>query len=87
MSKHTRTVAAFQRRQQRRYARSLVINYSYQDPILAETVNLLSKESIADRLRARFNYVEMAAVKFELGEVIMDSKGKGSFQQDMPKFH
>jgi len=82
MSKHTRSKAA----EQRRHARHLVLDESYRDPIVAETVNFLDREQIANCLNARFGYVEQSAVQFTRGEIIADSRGEGSLQQRVPKF-
>lgn len=52
---------------ERRYARRLALDSSYRDRELAETISLINYEN--------------NAVKIEKGEVLTDTRGRGSTQQ------
>jgi len=66
---------------QRQAVRKLVFNQSRRDRIQAENINLLSREQIVEELSKQFDGVVLCAVKFERGEVLADSRGRGSLQQ------
>ena len=69
---------------QRQAARLFVITHSRRDRIQAENINLLTREQIVEELSKQFEGVLPGVVKFERGEVLMDSRGRGSLQQ-LPK--
>lgn len=66
---------------QRRTARKLVIQSSYRDHERAETVCLLDGARLADLLSREFDGVHQDVVDVTRGEVIVDSRGEGSFQK------
>jgi hypothetical protein len=66
---------------QRQAARLFVITHSRRDRIQAENINIISRDQIIEELGKQFKEVILSAVKFERGEVLMDSRGRGSLQQ------
>jgi len=70
--------------QERKYLRYVFSQYLRYASNFAENINLLSREQIVEELSKQFDGVVLCAVKFERGEVLMDSRGRGSLQQ-LPK--
>lgn len=66
--------------EQRRFAKAVVANTCRHDRIRAERVCMLDKTQVFDALSRRFNSVIVGADSFDRGEVIVDSRGKGTFQ-------
>lgn len=66
--------------EQRRFVKQLVVSTARHDHIRAEKVCLLDNGQISDALGKRFNCVVVGADCFIKGEVITDSRGKGSLQ-------
>jgi hypothetical protein len=58
----------------------LVVTTARHDKIRAEKICLLDNEQISDALSKRFNCVVVGAYRFDKGEVITDSRGRGSLQ-------
>jgi len=58
----------------RRLAKKLMLTLSFRDPRLAETVNLVTRSDLLS---------ELGQVPFDVvkGEVLVDSRGRGSFQK------
>jgi hypothetical protein len=71
------------RRLQRREARKIVQKFAFQDFLVAETINRLSAEQIADQMAMLFpeGVIYNFAVRYERGEVLTDSRGRGTIQQ------
>jgi hypothetical protein len=67
-------------KEQRRFVKRLVVETSRHDRIRAEKVCLLDNRQIGDALNKRFECVVVGADCFDRGEVVMDSRGKGSLQ-------
>ena len=65
---------------QRRFVKQLVVNTARHDKIRAEKICMLNNEQIADSLKTRFECVVLGADCFDKGEVVIDSRGKGSLQ-------
>jgi septum formation inhibitor-activating ATPase MinD len=66
---------------QRRFVYGLMACSGFRDRGMAETVNKLEKEELMNRLKEKFDFVEMDAVSdIEKGEVMTDSRGRGSMQ-------
>ena len=66
---------------QRQAARLFVITHSRRDRINAESINIVTRDQIVEELAKQFDGVVLCAVKFERGEVLLDSRGRGSLQQ------
>lgn len=66
--------------EQRRFVKQLVVSTARHDHIRAEKVCMLDNTQISDVLSKRFDCVVVGADRFEKGEVITDSRGKGSLQ-------
>jgi hypothetical protein len=66
--------------EQRRFAKTHIANSSRQDRIRAERICMMDKKEISEALKKRFPSVIVAADCFEKGEVIVDSRGNGTFQ-------
>jgi len=82
LSKHTRSPESLKRREQRMSAKRFMWENSFQDPILAETVNLVNSKEILGFLGDKYgeadpNLVHEAAFS---GCVLSDSRGNGAFQ-------
>jgi hypothetical protein len=82
LSKHTRSPESLKRREQRMSAKQFMWENSFQDPILAETVNLVNSKEILGFLGDKYgeadpNLVHEAAFS---GCVLSDSRGNGAFQ-------
>ena len=84
LSKHTRSPEAQERRLQRREARRIVQRFEFRDYELSESVNMLTPEKIAELLGAVFpeGITYNFAARYERGEVLLDSRGRGSCQRD-----
>jgi hypothetical protein len=66
---------------QRRLAKRLLLRNAFQDNILRETVNLLSADQLATLMSDQLDYVLPHVLRCERGEVLLDSRGTGSFQR------
>lgn len=67
---------------QRRLARKIVLSGAFIDPLKQETVNIMMSEQVSALLSQNFEYVlPQAASYVERGEVLLDSRGEGSFQR------
>ena len=66
--------------QQRRFVKQLVVETARHDDVRAEKVCMLNNEQVADALNRQFNCVVVGADCFDKGEVVIDSRGKGSLQ-------
>jgi hypothetical protein len=82
MSKHTRSLEAENRRLQGREAKKIVQRFEFRDYELSESVNMLSPEKIAEFLGAVFpeGITYNFAARYDRGEVLTDSRGRGSIQ-------
>jgi hypothetical protein len=65
---------------QRRFIKRLVLQCAFQDRQRSETVNILSRDAIAASASQAFDYVLSGLTNYELGEVLVDSRGTGSLQ-------
>ena len=69
------------------FARRVILDYCFKDPILAEKVYTQRTEKVLlKKLREEYENVDNFSgipmqVFRELGEVTIDSRGRGSFQQ------
>jgi len=73
---HKRSLASLQKRQIRR----LIFQYAYADRVLCETVSRLDRVDVLALLNAPA--IEVHHVPdIARGEVLVDSRGQGSFQQ------
>jgi hypothetical protein len=66
--------------QQRRFIKRLAMQCAFQDRQRSETVNILSRETIAASASQVFDYVLPGLANYERGEVLADSRGTGSLQ-------
>jgi len=68
---------------QRREARKIVQRFAFQDFKLAETINKLTPEQIADQLALIFpeGVIYNFAVRYDRGEVLTDARERGTIQQ------
>ena len=84
VSRHTRSAEALARREERYRQKVLASRFIFDNCFIdrerAEQVCLVTREQIADHLEAQFGHSETEFTEHEKGEVISDSKGKGSFQ-------
>lgn len=71
----------FIRRKQEYAKRRLVRPDSYRDRDIAETICLADADKILEMLRKEFEGVFTDIAEVEKGEVIVDSRGEGSFQR------
>lgn len=76
---HKRSFSAIQRRAAKRFI-SLM---AYRDKFTAETINKISVKDIIDYPAGKFDgRVSLGAIpRIEVGEVLYDSRGRGSFQR------
>lgn len=58
-----------------------MFRFARSDPVRAEAINLLTPEQIVDYLAVKYNEVYIDVAQYEKGEVLTDSKGKGSLQR------
>jgi hypothetical protein len=54
---------------------------AFQDKLTHEIVNVVPSEFIVESLQSTFEYVLPGVVSVERGEVLVDSRGQGSFQR------
>lgn len=68
---------------QRRAAKRLILDMAYRDKAKAETINRLSVGEIVNHISRVFGgRVHLGAVpRVEVGEVLADPRGEGSFQR------
>lgn len=78
---HQRSPEAQLRRDQRRNAKQYVCAQAFHDNIRSEAVNRLEPEQIREHLEATYSEIYVDAYQFTRGEVIADSKGKGTLQR------
>jgi hypothetical protein len=85
VSRHTRSVEALARREERYkqkvLASKFVFDNCFRDRERAEQICLVTKEQIADHLEGLCGHSETEYTQHERGEVVTDSKGFGSFQK------
>lgn len=74
---HQRSKQAEERRLQRRNVRRFVLRYSFRDRERAETICVFNQDDVMTRVS--INFPDLADV--EKGEVLVDSRGWGSFQR------
>lgn len=76
---HKRSLEARQRRATRR----LILEMAYRDKLRAETINRLSRNELVNLVSKMFGgRVHLGAIPMvEVGEVLCDSRGRGSFQR------
>ena len=67
--------------QQRRAAKRIALTNAFDDDIRSEIVNITTSEQLSVLLKASFEYVLPGAITIERGEVLLDSRGEGSFQE------
>jgi hypothetical protein len=65
---------------QRRFAKALVSNSARHDRVQAEQICMLDRAEVLDALSQKFGPVAVGSFSFERGEVIVDSRGRGSLQ-------
>jgi predicted O-methyltransferase YrrM len=66
--------------EQRRFARKTLQRNAFQDRIACETVNLLTRQELSNVLAASFDFVLPSATEVDRGEVLSDSRGRGTLQ-------
>jgi len=71
------------RSKQKRQIRQAVFSHSFHDREKAESINLLTNAQIIDLMLTDYRFVHMDLVNMSRGEVIMDSRGEGSFQRHL----
>ncbi len=77
---HRRSLEA----RQRRDAKRLAMQSSFRDPEQAETVCIINTQTIYNLLQQKYGFVNMDAINIERGEVLIDSRGRGTFQNIQP---
>jgi len=82
LSKHTRSPEAQERRLQRREAKRIVQRFAFQDVKISESINMLTPERLAAELGLMFpeGVTYSFAARYDQGEVLTDSRGRGSIQ-------
>lgn len=85
---HRRSPKARRRRDLKRYeaeqrsaAKKEVLETSRRDPERAETICMAGFNDVANALKKKFEYVNPDAIQDEPGDVLIDSRGTGTFQQ------
>ena len=83
LSKHTRSEKSLQRRVQRISAKQFMWDKSFQDPIVAETVNVVDYHIVLSFLGKKYGEVIPSAIPSAAfsGCVLSDSRGDGAFQK------
>jgi len=66
--------------EQRRFVKHLVLESSRRDTVKAEMVCLLDNPQAVRAVEEKFGSAIVGAASFEKGEVVVDSRGKGSLQ-------
>jgi hypothetical protein len=66
---------------QKRDYTKLVFDTSYQDILVGETINRCSYQAAYEFLGAKYQMVLPQVVNCERGEVLIDARGNGSYQQ------
>lgn len=69
------------KRSQKSTAKRFILDTSFHDREKAETICIVTPLQIVEQLQREYPYVHMEAVQFQRGEVIINSRGEGSFQQ------
>lgn len=70
------------RRRIRYFARRYIFLHSHHDRVLRETVNVIKREDVIKAVGERFGVVPLGCIPdVEVGEVLSDSRGRGSFQK------
>lgn len=78
---HRRSVKA----QQRRDARRIVLEASFRDRDLAETVNRVKPNELITELRKKYSTIFVEVARVDPGEILIDSRGRGTLQQIQPE--
>ncbi|MCJ7423419.1 hypothetical protein MUP01_04020 [Candidatus Bathyarchaeota archaeon] len=60
--------------------KQLVVETARHDRVRAEKICMLGNKQISDALSKRFDCVVVGADCFDKGEVVIDSRGRGSLQ-------
>jgi hypothetical protein len=83
LSKHTRSPESLKRREQRMSAKQFMWDKSFQDPIVAETVNVVDYHFVLSFLGKKYGEVIPSAIPSAAfsGCVLSDSRGDGAFQK------
>jgi len=69
------------KRSQKSLAKRFILDTSFHDREKAESICIVTIPQIVEELQRTYPYVHMDAVQFQKGEVIVDSRGEGSFQK------
>lgn len=69
------------RQKQKWQIRQAIFSHSFHDREKAESINLLTNQQIVDLMLTDYRFVHMDLVNTSRGEVIVDSRGEGSFQR------
>jgi len=75
------TVKRSLRSKQRRDAKRFIINTSYHDEVLAETAVRVTCRAVLTYLGQIYDFVFPGVVDVEQGEIIIDSRGSGTYQR------
>lgn len=68
------------RSQQRRSAKRFILDNSFHDRIMAESISTVTHKAVLTYLGKIYEMVPMFLVNVERGEVLVDSRGRGTFQ-------
>ena len=60
------------------------MNTAFHDILLAESVSRVTYDHVIEYLGQKFEYVIPSAAMVERGEVLLDSRGRGSYQAKNP---
>lgn len=74
---HRRSMKARQRRLVKRF----ILKNSFKDRMKAESVCRTDPKAIIEMLQKNFDEVHLEVINYERGEVLVDSKGRGSLQR------
>jgi hypothetical protein len=79
MCKHKRSQEAVKKRSAKRSLRRLILARAFHDPELSETVCLVSRVELMNLAGSEVQVSDVPDM--ERGEVLVDSRGQGSFQK------
>jgi len=68
-------------KRQERDARRFILDTSFHDPIMAETISRVSDTMIVAHLDALYPGTPPPEINVVRGEVLIDSRGRGTFQK------
>lgn len=66
--------------EQRRFVKRIIVNTARHDRVQAEQICMLERAEVLDALKQKFGPVAVGSFCFERGEVVIDSRGRGSLQ-------